>query len=229
MAENNLAFPKIPEKNWWVIRAQFVKTLPSSVTPNYLQNLLNLTSEKSATNLLSPLKQMGIIDADNRPTSRANDWRTDKYNDVCTEIVREVYPQELKDLFMGPNMDREGCKSWFLRTAKLGAGTAAQCAATYVLLNTPIEDVEEEVKQARASQKPKKSQNSNVVNKPIANPETNVTRSDSPTKNNVDIGHGVPPVQPSIHIDLQIHISPEATAGQIDSIFASVAKHLYAK
>lgn len=32
---------------------------------------------------------------------------------------------------------------------------------------------------------------------------------------------------PSLHIDLQVHISPEATAEQIDKIFASMAKHLY--
>jgi hypothetical protein len=34
---------------------------------------------------------------------------------------------------------------------------------------------------------------------------------------------------PSLHIDLQVHISPEATAEQIDKIFASMAKHLYRK
>jgi len=31
---------------------------------------------------------------------------------------------------------------------------------------------------------------------------------------------------PSLHIDIQIHISPEASAEQIDQIFASMAKHL---
>jgi hypothetical protein len=30
----------------------------------------------------------------------------------------------------------------------------------------------------------------------------------------------------SLHIDLQIHISPEASAEQIDQIFASMAKHI---
>ena len=30
----------------------------------------------------------------------------------------------------------------------------------------------------------------------------------------------------SLHIDLQIHISPEADATQIDNIFASMAKHI---
>jgi len=32
---------------------------------------------------------------------------------------------------------------------------------------------------------------------------------------------------PSLHIDLQIHISPDATADQIDAIFGSMARHLY--
>jgi hypothetical protein len=34
-------------------------------------------------------------------------------------------------------------------------------------------------------------------------------------------------LSPSIHIDIQIHISPEASISQIDQIFASMAKHLY--
>jgi hypothetical protein len=31
---------------------------------------------------------------------------------------------------------------------------------------------------------------------------------------------------PSLHIDIQIHISPEASTDQIEQIFASMAKHL---
>jgi hypothetical protein len=34
--------------------------------------------------------------------------------------------------------------------------------------------------------------------------------------------------RPSIHVDVQVHISPDASA-QIDAIFASMARHLYAK
>jgi hypothetical protein len=34
------------------------------------------------------------------------------------------------------------------------------------------------------------------------------------------------PRRPSVHIDLQIHISPEATPEQIDEIFASISRHL---
>jgi hypothetical protein len=32
---------------------------------------------------------------------------------------------------------------------------------------------------------------------------------------------------PALHIDIQIHISSDATAQQVDQIFASMAKHLY--
>jgi hypothetical protein len=34
-------------------------------------------------------------------------------------------------------------------------------------------------------------------------------------------------MNPSVHIDLQIHISPESTPEQIEKIFESIAKHLY--
>ena len=34
---------------------------------------------------------------------------------------------------------------------------------------------------------------------------------------------------PSLHIDIQVHISPEASADQIEQVFASMAKHLYGK
>ncbi|MCQ1855838.1 DUF5343 domain-containing protein [Neorhizobium galegae] len=34
---------------------------------------------------------------------------------------------------------------------------------------------------------------------------------------------------PAVHIDIQIHISPESTTEQIDKIFESMAKHLYGR
>jgi hypothetical protein len=36
-------------------------------------------------------------------------------------------------------------------------------------------------------------------------------------------------VPPTVHIDIQVHISSEATPEQIDQVFASMAKHLYGK
>lgn len=108
MVSENSAYPKIPESNWWAIRAQFRKSLPASVTGSYLKSLLSLTSDKAASNLLSPLRQMKLIDEDGKPTDRANEWRDDaNYASVCHEIVNEIYPRELIDLYPGPDFDRE--------------------------------------------------------------------------------------------------------------------------
>lgn len=35
-----------------------------------------------------------------------------------------------------------------------------------------------------------------------------------------------PPAVPELHINVQLHISPESSADQIDKIFESMAKHL---
>ena len=35
--------------------------------------------------------------------------------------------------------------------------------------------------------------------------------------------------EPSVHIDVQVHIDASASAAQIDQIFSSMAKHLYGR
>lgn len=38
---DSITFPKIPVSNWYDIRKQFQKTLPTVVSQTYLQSLLN--------------------------------------------------------------------------------------------------------------------------------------------------------------------------------------------
>ena len=63
MADKQI-YPMISEKSWWQLRNQFKKTIPSVVNVSYLKSLLSLNSDQSARNILAPLRQMGIIDAD---------------------------------------------------------------------------------------------------------------------------------------------------------------------
>ena len=44
---------------------------------------------------------------------------------------------------------------------------------------------------------------------------------------NAPPGRGSRDGGPSVHIDIQVHISPESSADQVEQIFASMAKHLY--
>ena len=56
MAEdkNKASYPMIPESNWWSMRNQFSKTLPSTVSVNYLKTLLALATDPDV-DLISPL------------------------------------------------------------------------------------------------------------------------------------------------------------------------------
>ena len=87
---------EIPESNWWSMRNQFSKTLPSTVSVNYLKTLLALATDQAARNILSPLKSLGILDDDGHPTDLANLWRTDStYGKACETMLNAIYPPEL--------------------------------------------------------------------------------------------------------------------------------------
>lgn len=223
MAEKQ-SYPRIPASNWWTLRSQFQKTLPAVMTVSYLKSLLSLTTEKAASNLIPPLKQLGLIDDDCKPTQRAIDWRSDaKYEETCKKMIKEVYPQELLDLYSGSEIDKKGVTDWFMHTAALGAGAASFSASTYIMLNQPLN--------AFSDEKPKKPKASTNKSKKDNNVKTTKTKNENPIENEVKITPTTPDHQqtsgPNLHIDLQIHISPDATPQQIENIFESIAKHLY--
>lgn len=67
-------FPMISEKNWWTLRDKFKASLPAAATPNYIKTLLTLSSDSSAnSNVITPMKRLGLLDDDNKPTPLAND------------------------------------------------------------------------------------------------------------------------------------------------------------
>lgn len=223
-----VTYPRIPESNWWKLRDQFKKTLPAAVTTAYVRSLLGLNSEGAARNLLGPLRQVGLVDDSGRPTPRANDWRNDaKYAEVCQEILSEVYPQELRDLHCGPDADRQAVQQWFMHNAQLGEKASAGNAAFYQLLNQTVpHSADAPTKRAepsKATSKPSAKRRSGTGSSTAAvqvapQPATIV----APAPAGVNAG-------PTIHVDLQIHVSPDAGTEQIDAMFAAMAKHLYGK
>ena len=123
---SRVKYPRIPEGQWWAVRDQFKRTMPAAVTPNYLTGLLDV-AEKTVMNLIPPLRQLGLIDEGNSPTTRANEWRADStYPDVCREMVAEVYPRELRDLLSGKGIDQKKCEEWFMRVEGMGQSNATR-------------------------------------------------------------------------------------------------------
>lgn len=133
--ESRKSYPKMPTQNWWDIRRQFARSYPKTVDADYIQSILGLGSPKAASNLVAPLRVVGLIDDAGKPLDRANSWRNDDdYPAVCQEILEEIYPASLLDAFPPPNPDREGVRKWFARNTQTGDANAAQLATFYTLL-----------------------------------------------------------------------------------------------
>jgi hypothetical protein len=217
MADRN--YPLLPPKNWWVIRNRFKRSVPSSVSKNYLATVLGV-SEKAAGNALPGLRMLGLVDDEGRTTDRANHWRVDtEYPEVCKQIMEEVYPEELLHAVPDPVEDYTTAVRWFMREAGVGQGTARAMARVYQLLHKADPSEGDDVTASKS--KPKKE-----AKKSDPKPKAQKSASPNPTPPAI-----APPPKPkgapTLHIDVQVHISPDSSPEQIDTIFASMAKHLY--
>lgn len=210
-------YPRLPAKNWWTLRDRFKQTMPSRVDADYLQSVLGLASTASAGNLMGPLRTMGLIDEKGVPTDRALDWRHDEsYKGVCEAITAEVYPDALRSAFPTPSADSTGVATWFARNTGAGQGAATGMAALYSLLAS-----------GDVASKPNGSGSTGA--RPAR--KASVAKPAPPLKQQTkqkDEGVAPPPREaPSLNINVQVHISSDASAAQIDQIFKSMADHLY--
>lgn len=223
MAEQNNSFPSISEKNWWTLRDKFKASIPVNVSTNYIKTLLSMANDNSAnSNVISPLKRMGLVDDENKPTALANEWRLDdSYKSACSKIIEKIYPRELLDLFPTTDVDRAIARNWFMSQG-VGQGAADKMVALFILLKSG------EIKQKKSSTSSKESIKSPAKTKAKVGGDINTSISNK-TSENFESGFSreVSNNRPNLHIDLQIHISPDSSPEQIETIFASMAKHLY--
>lgn len=222
--QTNMGYPAISEKAWWIIRDKFKASLPSSFSPTYVKSLLSMASDNSAnSNIITPMKRLGLIDEENKPTALANQWRIDDtYKKACEAMLKTVYPTELLDLFPDESIDKNSARTWFMSKG-VGQAAADKMIALFVLLK------EGKVKDKKTNS-PKKGNGSTFSKETKKTPNI---RTETVTPGETRIAESVVSHassvsnRPNLHIDLQIHISPESTPEQIECIFASMAKHLY--
>ena len=73
--------------------------MPAAVTTTYLSSALSMTEESARANIITPFKNLGILDETGKPTDLAYEWRDDsKYPVVCQTLLDKIYPQEVRDL-----------------------------------------------------------------------------------------------------------------------------------
>ena len=230
MADEERSYPDLPVDQWWKLRTLFKGNLPKVVNFEYIMDVLKI-SESTARNTVRNLNILGLLDKGGKPTDRANDWRGDDlYPQICKEITEQIYPQELLDIAQASS-DRAGLVSWFTRKTKIGETAAHKNAAIFeVIYKAELKSSKESMKRivqlgSKSISKPRK------VVPPISEPAS-ISTGKGISVGGVTIQPKKPLlpsdlVSPSIHIDIQLHISPDAPTSQIEEIFAAIAKHLY--
>jgi hypothetical protein len=226
-----VTYPKISRKLWWLLRERFKKSIPTVVTPTLVNSLSPMTDASARSNVISPLRELGLLDGDNKPTDWATRWRQDdEYAAVCHEIRDKTYPEELIEAFHDPDSTQKASiQSWFMKVGHVGEVAARMYADTYLLLSQADPNASEEKVNSTAAKRAEKSKPS--LEKKSKKVISALSKTGSPPEiigqevheSHVPSGHRR---IPAIHIDVQVHISPDTSPEQIDRIFESMAKHL---
>lgn len=225
----NNSFPMLSANNWWALRQKFIQAIPSSVTASSVSVILNMKELSASTNIIPYLKQVGIIDADGKPTDRAKLWRDDHdYPSVCKSIIEEVYPQDLRDIVIENESDKETVKRWFAKATGAGTSSVGKLVAFYFLLvEADPQKNSLAVKKSTTTKTNGKTPTNSKKASEKSNQKKQIDNSVEKQEVAVEEKRSAYPNQPSMNINLQIHISSEASVEQIDKIFESMAKHIY--
>ena len=232
MATRQKGYPAIPAKIWLRLREKFYTSPPKGdVTAAYLATALGLGA-KVAANVMPAIKQVGLVDDENRMTPLAQKWRDEAtYTDACREIIDTVYPDGLKDVSPPDAPDLDAAQRWFMNETKSGAPRAKQLAAFYVMVaKADLAAVSD-----RAGRR-ETAGTAAAVAKSAAR-STSTPSSGKGTVSSSRIGASgssethepKAPQMPSLSVAVQVYVDKDMTPDQVDHVFASMAKHLYGR
>lgn len=217
MAEK-AGFPQIPRPVWFGVRAIFNKSLGRKLDENGLAAALNV-QPSAAKQYLTELRRVGLITDDGAATDLAAKWRqNEQYADAVGEILKNAYPQSLIDLAPVGHAERAAVERWF-KNHGLGEGTARNKAATYLMIANANPDSDAVAQPTESQRKPRergKKDDEQGNKKGVQNHSGNGGQERGPA-----------PETFPLNVNVQIHISAEASTDQIEAIFSSMRKNLY--
>jgi hypothetical protein len=178
--------------------------VPPKVTVQWLRTV-GFKSSNDAS-LIGVLKFIGLTDSSGVPTSNWTQYRGGNHKQVLGEAIREGY-QDLFAVYPDANQRNQAdLEHVFSTSSSGGKQVVGKTVSTFRALAEQAEFA------------------------PV-NQQTDLHMASGPLHTAAVQGPAPgapPPAQgPTLHIDIQVHISPEASADQIDQVFSSMAKHLY--
>lgn len=180
---------------------------PKRVTQAWLKTI-GFTSSNDGT-LVGVLRLVGLIDGNGVPTERWGQFRGARGKEVLGKGVREGYAElyaVYPDAHARTNSELELV---FSSSSKAGRQAIQKAVSTFKNLVSEADFVEE-------NDIPDQHFEADTLHAPVTDKKS-AAKAASKSEG------------PSLHIDVQVHISPESSAEQIEQIFASMAKHLYGR
>lgn len=230
-----VSYPYMTPTQWFGIRAKLRQSVPKAIDVDWIMAALG-TSEKGAKNILPQLKALGLVGADGSPSELALDIRDDgHYAEACERILESVYPDALRNAYDSADEESGKVAGWFMRNARTGQATANMQAKLYLTLlkaELPTGDEKPRTSRRRRSKKSDSTpvpETIKVAELPKLEGDSNGVTASSGPSSAAPWPNSAGPLGPTLHIDLQIHISADASNAQIDAVFQSMAKHLYGR
>lgn len=208
------SYVQLPRNVWFGVWSILRKTPKRKLDEKALSAELGV-QPTAAKAYAKELVKLGILEDDFTPSELANRWRQDGTDQaIIREILDSVYPEELRDLAPIGDVDRDKVIRWFMNEG-LGEGAAKNKTATYAML---AEGVDEEF--TPTASKPTGKASSTPVPKGVKKASS---KAQGAAGHERDIGDKA--FKPEMAVNVQIHISADATGDQIDAIFSSMKKY----
>jgi hypothetical protein len=220
---DKVRYPQIPATVWWGVRSVLNKSPRARIDEKLLGAQLGV-QDTAAKQYVAELKAVGMLDDECRATDLANKWRLDEtYAAAVKELVEKNYPEGLRHLSPPDEPDRDRVVSWFKREG-FGQGAALNKAATYLLLGASEPDISpgKSVKKDSPAKKVAQRAGKTDISKAQGTNGAVVKRRPKEAEANRGGGAAIP-----LNVNVQIHISADATSDQIESIFAAMKRYLY--
>lgn len=216
MAEKTAGFPQIPARVWWGVREFLNRSPKMKFDEGSLAVTLNV-QPAAARQYLTELKRIGLLDEKGAATELGERWRHDEgYENVVEDILRSAYPEGLISIAPPGAADRAAVERWFA-LAGLGTGTAKNKAGTYIMI---ANDRPGEISVRAAPQRTEKVPERRQPSPPRGAAKQSADQKGARSRE--QSGSSFP-----LNLNVQIHISADASTDQIETIFAAMRKYLH--
>ena len=186
--------------------------IPKKVTTKWLPTIGFTT--KNDRSIIPILKFVGLVSSEGKPSKVWTDFRGAASGGALGKAVTSAYSELFETYPDAQIRSTEDLQAFFRGHSSYGSQAVGKAVGTFKALcqHSEFDGGDHDL---GAEQPPKKVSTGAV-------PDTSAQDGTS-KKNDMDRSGSVP----SLHINIQIHISPEASTEQIEKIFESMSKHLY--